>query len=248
MELFKQNITVDSISSDLEYWKCELQSKEEAMQLMKDENYDLLVIKKGEKILKKVLTKDKKILEITNEQIISENLPITDLLNKFINKQIRHYFLNKEGEINKIITIGDLQKGPARLLLFGLIMNFEVVCIDFIIKYAPNWETLLDSKVLKKIEKKYKSLKAKDLDINKLHCSFIIDKIEIIKQTEMFEDFCLICKRDKGDIRYILKKLKDFRNNLAHSNHMRAKFDDWADLLESIRICRIFTNEMRKLL
>ena len=127
-------------------------------------------------------------------------------------------------------------------------MNFEVVCIDFITKYVSNWQDLLDKAIFEKIDERYKPLKAQDLDIDMLHCSYLDDKIEIIKNTEKFNDFCLVCKKDEGNIRYILKKLKNLRNNLAHSNHMRANFKEWDELLESIKICRILTLEMRRLL
>ena len=46
----------------------------------------------------------------------------------------------------------------------------------------------------------------------------------------------------RGDVRFILKKLKKLRNNLAHSNHMRSDLKNWDELLETIRICRTFTN------
>ena len=39
IDLFKENITVDCISSDLEYWECDLESDEEALQFMKEKNY-----------------------------------------------------------------------------------------------------------------------------------------------------------------------------------------------------------------
>lgn len=248
IELFKENITVYHISSDLKCWECDLESREEALQFMDDKNYDLLGIRKEGKVINKVLTKKDTIKDINPNEIIPDNLPITELLDKFMNEHKTHYFLNSNGDIEKIVTIGDLQKGKGRLLIFGLIMNFEVVCIDFIIRYASDWQNLLDKEIIDKIKERYGSLKAQDLDIDMLHCSFLGDKIKLIKKIEKFNDFCLICEKDEGDIRYILNKLKDLRNNLAHSNHMRVKFDNWDELLETIKICRIFSSEMRKLL
>lgn len=106
-------------------------------------------------------------------------------------------------------------------------MNFEIVCIDFIKAfYGSRWRDVSDDESFKKIENRYNSLIDQDLDIDILHCSFIDDKIEIIKKTEKFKDFCLVCEKSEGDIRYFLKKLKTLRNNLAHSNHIRAHFDN----------------------
>ena len=248
IELFKENITVDHISSDLKCWECESESRENALQFMKDKNYNLLGIRKKGKVLNKVLTNKGKKEDINPNEIIPEDLPITELLDKFMNEHNTHYFINLNSDIEKIVTIGDLQKGPARLLLFGLIMNFEVVCIDFIIRYTSNWQELLNKEIFEKIEKRHELLKAQDLDIDMLHCSFIDDKIEIIKGVEKFKDFCFACEKNEGDIRFYLEKLKKLRNNLAHCNHMRANFKKWDELLETIRICRIFTREMRKFL
>jgi len=248
IELFEDNITVSYIASDLICWECDSQSRNDALQFMRNKNFDLLGIRKKGKIIKKVLTNKGIIKDINPDEIIPDNLPITKLLDKFMDEHKTKYFLNSNENIEKIVTIGDLQKGPGRLLLFGLIMNFEVVCIDFIIRYASNWQNLLDKEIFDKIKERYESLKGQNLDIDMLHCSFLDDKIEIIKKIEKFNDFCLVCEKNEGDIRYILKKLKKLRNNLAHSNHMRADFERWEDLLETIKICRIFTSEMRKLL
>ncbi|KKL53463.1 hypothetical protein LCGC14_2275200 [marine sediment metagenome] len=81
-----------------------------------------------------------------------------------------------------------------------------------------------------------------------LHCSFIEDKIEIVKNTKHFETLCLNCGKDEGDIRYFLKKMQKLRNNLAHSNHMRSNFKNWGELLETIKICRVLTFEMKRFL
>ncbi len=249
IELFKEKITVDHIASELKCWECDSESREEALQFMDTENYDLLGIRKKGKMIKKVLTNKGKIKNINPNEIIPEHLPITKLLDKFMDEKKTKYFLNSNDDIKKIVTIADLQKGPARLLLFGLIMNFEVVCIDFIIKSCGlKWQEVLDTKIFNKIKERYDSLKDQDLDIDMLHCSFIDDKIEIIKKAEKFKDFCLVCEKDEGDIRYFLKKLKKLRNNLAHSNHIRVRFDNWDQLLETIKICRIFTREMREFL
>ena len=248
IELFQEKITVDYISSDVECWECDSESREKALRYMKDKNYDLLGIRKKGKVINKVLTNKGTIEDINPNEIIPKKRSITDLLDKFINEDRTRYFLKSRRRIRKIVTIGDLQKGPARLLLFGLIMNFEVVCIDFITKYVSNWQDLLDKDIFEKIDERYKPLKAQDLDIDILHCSYLDDKIEIIKNIEKFNDFCLVCKKDEGSIRYILKKLKNLRNNLAHSNHMRANFKEWDELLESIKICRILTLEMKRLL
>ncbi len=248
IKLFEENVSINSISSDLEYWNCDSESKKDAIKFMIYKNYDLLVIRKGRKIIKKVLNKEEKISNISQDEIIPEALPVTELLDKFIDEPNKHYFLEYKSKIKKIVTIGDLQKGPSRLLFFGLIMNFELICIDFILKYAPDWQNSLDKEIYDKIEERYESLKEQDLDIDMLHCSFLDDKIEIIKKIEKFKDFCLVCERDEGDIRYILKKLKKLRNNLAHSNNMRADFEKWEDLLEAIRVCKTLTSEMRKCL
>ncbi|HDZ19495.1 hypothetical protein LCGC14_0564500 [marine sediment metagenome] len=248
IELFKNNIKIEHICSDLKCWESDLESRETALQFMKDNNFTLLGIKKKGIVLSKVLNNKGIIEDINLNEIIRKNLPITELLDKFMNEHKTHYFININGNIEKIVTNGDLQKGPARLLLFGLIMNFEVVCIEFILRYAPNWQEILDQKFFKNIKERYESLKTQDLEIDMLHCSFLDDKIEIIKEVEKFKDFCSACKKDEGDIRFNLKKLKKLRNNLAHSNSMRADFNKWDELLESIRICRIFTGEMRKFL
>jgi len=248
IDLFKKNIIVNTISSDLVYWECDSEFKAQALQIMKDENFDLLGIKKKGRVIHKILTNKGQILDIESNEIIPERMPITEILDKFIDERKTYYFLNSNGEISKIVTIGDLQKGPCRLLLFGLIMNFEIVCIDFISKKVPNWQELLNKRILKNIRKRYKKMKAKDLDLDMLHCSFIDDKIEIIKKIEIFNDFCLACEKNESDLRYILKKLKKLRNNLAHSNHMRIDFKKWDEVLETIKLCKILTSEMRKLL
>ncbi len=112
--------------------------------------------------------------------------------------------------------------------------------------YIDYWKNALDKCTFYKIKCEYERLREEDFDIDLLHCSLLDDKIEIIKKIESFKDICLMCERDEGDVKYLLKKLKRLRNNLAHSNHLRTKFRNWNELLETVKICRVFTEEMRK--
>ncbi|MHA1252140.1 MAG: hypothetical protein ACTSRP_19295 [Candidatus Helarchaeota archaeon] len=244
IELFEKNIMADYISSDLVYWNCDIESRESAIELMWEKNYDLLVIKKANKVLRKVITKENEIKEITPEQVIPKSTPITKLINKLIDEKYHYYFIEQDGQIKDIITLADLQKGPSRLLLFGLIMNFEIVCIDFILKFCPDWQFSLEEKILKKIIERFNCLRKFNLDITPLHCSFIDDKINILKNSDKFKDLCESCKEKEHTIRFYLKRLIKLRNNLAHSNHIKAGFKNWENLLKTIKTCLLLTEKM----
>ena len=86
IKLFKEKITVDYISSDVECWECDSESREKALRYMKDKKYDLLGIRKKGKVINKVLTNKGTIEDINPNEIIPKRRSITNLLDKFINE------------------------------------------------------------------------------------------------------------------------------------------------------------------
>lgn len=242
MNLFEDNITVNHIASKLICWNIKTETVEDALKKMDNKNLDLLPIYENGEI-SEYITKNKVRKKIELNDIISDSTPITHILDLFRKNFRRKLFVLRENKLESIVTIGDLQKGPFLLLIFGLITNFEILCHELINNfYKSDWEKFLGPEILNEINEEFNKLKEKGEDIDKLYCTSLSQKINLILKisdlNNNFADFELL----KNKLKKIDHRIIRLRNNLSHIKKIKTEFKDWKDVIEVIETVQ-FTSE-----
>ncbi|KKL86131.1 hypothetical protein LCGC14_1947790 [marine sediment metagenome] len=247
-ELFEKNLTVEQIASELECWNPEIEEEQEAIKKMNDNDFDLLPIIRSEGICE-YLTIDSERKNIVIDELISNSMPLTHILDLFRIDPERKFFILKEKKIDGILTIGDLQKGPFCLLIFGLITNFEIICYELIKNhYDSDWEKVLSPDRLKDINKIHNEKKEKGEEIDKLYCSTLSNKITLIRKIQDFNTILENIGWSKKGTRVLLTRITRLRNNLAHARYIKSEFKKWDDLIETIEKIRALTLKIREYL
>lgn len=84
--------------------------------------------------------------------MIAESTPLLDVLP--ILRDNQRIFVLERNQVTGIVTRGDLQKAPIRMLLFGLISLFEMNLQKIIRIYYPyeSWENLLSKKRIENVK------------------------------------------------------------------------------------------------
>lgn len=248
IELFENNIFVKYIASELDCWNTKTETKDEAIKRMIRKNYDILGINENGEVIE-YITKNRVIKKIKEEEVISDNTPINELILLFIERESRRFFISKEDNIKWIVTTADLQKGPSLLLIFGIIANFEILC-NYLIKnhYNSNWEKILSKRRQKFINRRFNKYKKQDDDLDKLSCSDLGDKMKLILKTEVFNRILEKISLSKTKAKDLFKKLKKLRNNIAHARYIKSGFIDWKEIIELIKKIELFSIKINSFL
>jgi len=248
MNLFEENLTVNHIASKLICWNIKTETKEDAFKKMEDKNLDLLPIYENGQITE-YITKNKVRKKIEISDIVSDSTPLTHILHFFRENPIKKLFILRENKLESIVTIGDLQKGPFLLLIFGLMINFEILCHELINDYYDSeWENSLNPDILEEITKDFIELKEKGEDIDKLYCTSLSQKINLILRMSDInidlEDF----KELKSKLEKIGHRIIRLRNNLVHIKRIKTEFKDWKDIIEVIEAVQFISERLNKYL
>lgn len=248
MNLFEENLTVNHIASKLICWNIKTETKEDAFKKMVDKNLDLLPIYENGQITE-YITKNKVRKKIEISDIVSDSTPLTHILHFFRENPRKKLFILRENELESIVTIGDLQKGPFLLLIFGLMTNFEILCHELINDhYKSDWENTLDPDTLDKINKDFNELKDKGEEIDKLYCTSLSQKINLILKINdlniNLEDFKELKLRLKKKGHRVIR----LRNNIVHAKRIKTKFKEWKDVIEVIETFRLISEKLNKYL
>jgi len=246
MELFEKNLIVEHIASKLECWNPKTEEEQEAIEKMKKKNFDLLpIIRNGE--IYEYFTKDSERKNIVIDELISNSMPLTHILDLFRINSEKKFFILKENKIDGIVAIGDLQKGPFCLLIFGLITNFEIMCYELIKKhYNSDWEKVISPDRLKDINNIHNEKKEKGEDIDKLYCSTLSDKIILIRTIPDFNIILVNIGWSKSKTKVLLTRINRLRNNLAHARYIKSEFKKWDDIIETIEKIKLLTLKIRE--
>ncbi len=151
-------------------------------------------------------------------ELIAESTPLMELL-LILRDKLRVFVLDRN-RISGIVTRGDLQKAPVRMLLFGLITLLEMNLLRLVRIYYPQdtWQSFLKPErvalALKLWENRHAENEAIDLTDYLQFC----DKRELIlANPELMERLQLKSKR-YGE--RFLKSAESLRNKLAHSQDL----------------------------
>lgn len=142
-------------------------------------------------------------------------------------------FLLGNNGIDGIVTVADLDKQPARLLMFGLVSMLEMAMVSFIrAEYSDeSWcKHLADPRIVAANEL---LAKRRDLgrEIDLLECLQIADKATICSKTKEIRDIFGI---SKGKLKKLFERLENVRNNLAHAQSP-IEGSSWKEAVEDLR-------------
>lgn len=178
--------------------------------------------------------------------LISDTAPLASALSKFTDSSIL-YVLTPEG-VTHIVTRGDLQKTPVRMMLFGLISMVEMRLADFIDLYYPNesWigRDLLSSDRLSQARGIWTLRKRRNEAISLSQCLQFADKKTLLRK---HDNFSKQVGWSKNSFSTLLKKLERIRNLVAHSQDLVGD-SDWREVIETTQSARRFLADCEKLL
>ena len=150
-------------------------------------------------------------------------------------KNSRMFVLDRN-RISGIVTRGDLQKAPVRMMLFGLLTLLEMKMLQFIRIYYPQgfWQILLKDQRLNRAKELMADLQDRNEATDLTDCLQFCDKrVIILKTPEIWKQIGL---KSKGSGDKFLKVAEKLRNNLAHAQDiiMGLSWPEVIDLAEEI--------------
>jgi hypothetical protein len=174
------------------------------------------------------------------QELIAISTPLIKLLP--ILQQTPRLFVLDSNQVSGIVTCGDLQKAPVRMLLFGLITLVEMNLLRLIHRYYPqdSWQSILKSERLEAARRLWQESQTRNEATDLVDYLQFCDKRELLlHQTELVQQLGLKSKR-AGE--RFLKAAEQLRNRLAHAQDL-VKGSSWAELialaaeLEQLLIC-----------
>lgn len=162
-------------------------------------------------------------------ELVAESTPLMDLL-PVLHDTPRIFVLDRN-KVTGIVTRGDLQKAPMRMLLFGLITLLEMHLLRLVRINYPNesWQNLLTNKRLNRARKLFEKRKARNEALDLADCLQFCDKRKLVLRIPEIRDRI---KRKCGKCgKYVLKSTEKLRDKLAHAQDMVAG-STWPEIIE----------------
>lgn len=162
-------------------------------------------------------------------ELIPASTPLIKLLPILQHKS--KIFVLDGDRITGIVTRGDLQKAPVRMLLFGLVTLLEMQLLRLVRIYYPqdSWQVFLKGDRVALAKKLWQERQARNEAINLTDYLQFSDKRELIlAKTEIVERLGLKSKR-YGE--RFFKLAEALRNKLAHAQDLVSD-SSWPELIE----------------
>ena len=162
-------------------------------------------------------------------ELITASTPLIELLPILWHRP--KIFVLDRNRISGIVTRGDLQKAPVRMLLFGLVTLLEMQLLRLVRIYYPqdSWQVFLKGERVASAKKLWQERQAKNEAITLTDYLQFSDKRELIlAKTEIVERLGLKSKR-YGE--RFLKSAETLRNKLAHAQDLVSD-SSWPELIE----------------
>ncbi len=148
-------------------------------------------------------------------------------------RETPYLFVESLGQINGIITLGDIQKAPVRLWLFGLISLTEMQLLRVIRETYPfnRWQHYLSETRLAIAQEMLERRQASNAEIDLADCLQFCDKRDIFLRSDRLHPILHPDSKNRGE--KLLKDLEALRNNLAHAQDIvTGQWPKTADLAE----------------
>jgi hypothetical protein len=199
-------------------------------------DYDVLGVMDGDATVGFVELSDlegPELLVWTNFQppnLITESTPIVDLMS--IMHDRARVFVLEQDRVTSIVTRGDLQKAPVRMLLFGMVTLLEMNFLRVIQSRFPDgsWRRHLTPARIEKVEKLFESLRASNEEIDMTDCLEFCDKSTLLIQDDDIRQRLGFSSRRQG--RDVLSSIEKLRNDLAHGQDLGRRTDRWRGVIQ----------------
>ncbi len=148
-------------------------------------------------------------------------------------RETPYLFVESLGQVNGIVTLGDIQKAPVRMWLFGLISLTEMQLLRVIRATYPHntWQQYLSDMRLGIAQEMLKRRQASNAEIDLADCLQFCDKRDILLKSEKLHRVLHPESKNQGE--KLLKDLEVLRNNLAHAQDIvTGQWPKTADLAE----------------
>jgi hypothetical protein len=166
--------------------------------------------------------------EFHPSELIAVSTPLMKLLP--ILKQTPRLFVLDCNQVTGILTCGDLQKAPVRMLLFGLVTLLEMNLLRLVRLYYPldSWQGQLKPERVAIAKQLWQDSQARNEATDLTDYLQFCDKRDLVLQhPELLKHLALKSKRS-GE--RFLKAAEQLRNRLAHAQDL-ASGSSWKELI-----------------
>ncbi|MEH2233005.1 MAG: hypothetical protein V7K71_25810 [Nostoc sp.] len=235
--LFENNITIEYVAEPLQAMPADAEAKE-VLHWMQAQNFDVIGVETGDIISGYVerssLSPGKKgkcsdyQRVFHPKELIAISTPLIKLLP--ILQQTPRLFVLDCNQVSGIVTCGDLQKAPVRMLLFGLVTLLEMNLLRLVRIYYPqdSWQKVLKPERLEVAQRLWRESQERNEATDLLDYLQFCDKRELIlNQPELLQQLGLKSKRF-GE--RFLKSAEQLRNRLAHAQNL-VSGSSWTELI-----------------
>jgi CBS domain-containing protein len=209
----------------------------DVQKLMMEEHYDVLGVEQNGTVVGYVvhsqLSVGKTISYIHKfapGEFIASTTPLIEALPLF--KDRDWLFVLERTEIRSLVTIGDLQKPPVRMLLFSLISLLEMHFLHLVQVCYPgdSFQERLTYNRLEKAKGRLAELSKRNQEISLLACLQIIDKTNLLLEVVgLMEHLCL---GTREEAKQFFKDLQSLRDDLSHGNDLGVGLS-WKDTIQA---------------
>lgn len=143
-------------------------------------------------------------------------------------------YLDGDSGLDGIVTTADLNKQPARLLMFGIVSMLEMTLLALIRSHyeKDSWQRCLKEDRIAKAEKLHKMRQERKEEIDLADCLQLSDKVTICMATDDILGEWNLSSRRK--CQKLFSTLGQVRDNLAHAQSP-ATDGDWPRVLNALR-------------
>ena len=155
------------------------------------------------------------VVEFPGTNVLPDWAPLLQVFK--VLRQSQRVFVILKDQVWGIVTRGDLQKGPVRMWLFGLISLLEMNFLRMIRQCYPDasWKKLLKAKRINNAECILRDRKQRNEATDLVDCLQFCDKVNIILHIKNLMPLLGLGSKKKAG--QLLGKLENLRNELAHS-------------------------------
>lgn len=239
--LFDDAITLRHISEPLLWFESE-QLAAEAKLLMGQRDYDVAGIRQ-QGIVTGYVTRDsldggtvgENRRTFASDEMALENMPLLKTFEALRGR--RHLFIEVDGHVSKIVTLGDLQKIPVRLWLFGLISLLEMQMLRIIRPHCPTtpnadaWLTLLKQPRIEEALRIYNERQLRNAAIDVCDCLQLCDKATIFRKIPTLPKLGKF--ESNTSCRRFFRNAQNLRDALAHANDIH--YEPWPALADLVK-------------
>jgi hypothetical protein len=172
------------------------------------------------------------------DQLVAESASLWEVMSRLA--ESKWLLVLTSSGVTGIVTVADLAKQPARLLMFGIGSLLEMSMLALIRLEYPNeaWRGLVSEGRIEKAKALLEQRRAKGQEIDLADCLQWSDKATICAKTERMRSRWGYS--GKGECDRLFASVQDLRDQLAHSQHPAAD-GDWT------RIASVLTQADRVL-